>query len=545
MDGGKQMRRFLSLLICIALVISLSSCSGGDNKAISYSLSASPVTLDPQFATDTNAHLVINNSFEGLVRLSSDGEIIPGIAESWAVSPDGLTYTFNLKQGTEWYCPTSLKSEFGKEFYDKFSTEKVTARDFVFAMQRAVSPETNSPSAHRLFVIENAVEIHSGNADASTLGVSAPQDYTLIINLREPCEDMLERLTESVFMPCNEEFFNSMNGRYGLTHRHILCNGPFYVSMWDKESSLSIRKNKYYSGGQEVLPSSVNFSFDYSAQTIANKISTATTSAGILPPDCETPENAVIIKENRNSVFGFVFNCADSYLSNTNLRLALCSSIDRNLFTENTGSTVPMSGFVPQSCTFGASSYRDAVGIQTPHIVTDNNAAAYYWQSALSELSVSKVSLTVLCPEWMDNAVRRQLQIWQQTMGIGLAITIETKTPDEIRSAVNSGNFQIALSGIESSYDSAVDFLASLRDGGVFRFDTEDYGIIIDRLLVVEDESELLSGCFTAENYILQNAVCFPLYCRSSRFVSHGEIEGISIINSESSVSFISVKRFD
>lgn len=539
------MRRFLSLLICIALVISLSSCSGGENKAISYSLSASPVTLDPQFATDVNAHLVINNSFEGLVRLSANGEIIPGIAESWSVSPDGLTYTFNLKQGTEWYCPSSLKNEFGSEFYNKFSSEKVTARDFVFAMQRAVSPETNSPSAHRLFVIENAVEVHSGNADVSALGVSAPQDYTLIIKLREPCADMLERLTESVFMPCNEEFFNTMNGRYGLTHRHILCNGPFYVSMWDKEGSLSIRKNKYYSGEQEVLPSSVNFSFDYSAQSIANKISTATASAGILPPDTETPENAVLIKENRNSVFGFVFNCADSYLSNKNLRLALCTSIDRNLFTESSDSTVPMSGFVPESCSFGASSYRDAVGIQTPHIVTDASAASYYWKNALSELSASKITLTVLCPEWMDNSVRRQLQIWQQTMGISLAITIETKTPDEIRSAVNSGNFQIALTGIESSYDSAVDFLASLRNGGVFRFNAEEYGAIIDRLLVVEDENELLRGCFTAENYILQNALCFPIYCRSSRFVAHGETDGISIINSESSVSFIGARRFD
>lgn len=539
------MKRFLSLIISVALMFSLASCSGGDNKAISYSLSASPVTLDPQFATDSNAHLIINNTFEGLVRLSADGKIIPGIAQSWEISPDGLTYTFTLKQDTEWYCPNSLKREFGEEFYNKFSAEKVTARDYVFAMQRAVAPETDSPSAHRLFVIENAVEIHSGNADVSALGVSAPQDYTLVIKLREPCDDMLERLTESVFMPCNEEFFNSMNGRYGLTHKHILCNGPFYISAWDKEGSLSIRKNKYYSGEQAVMPSSVNFSFDYDSSTISGKISTATASAAILPPDCETPENSVVVKENPNSVFGFVFNCSDSYLKNKNLRLALCSSIDRNLFAESPENAEPMSGFVPKSCTFGASSYRDAVGAQTPHISTDTAAAKNYWQKALSELSVSKVSLTVLCPEWMDTAVRRQLQIWQQTMGIGIAVTVEVHTPDEIQSAVNSGNFQIALSGIESSYDSTVDFLASFSKGGVFRFNTDEYNIIIDRLLTVDDEQELLSGCFTAENYLLQNAVCYPLYCRSSRFVMHKEIEGITIINSESSISFIGVKRFD
>ncbi|MBQ3044520.1 MAG: peptide ABC transporter substrate-binding protein [Clostridia bacterium] len=539
------MKRFLSLILAAVLIFSLTSCSGGDNKAIAYSLSASPVTLDPQFATDSNAHLIINNTFEGLLRLSADGEIIPGIAESHSISSDRLTYTFNLKKGTEWYCPNSLKSEFGDEFYKRFSKEKVTAKDFVFAMQRAVSPATNSPSAHRLFVIENAVEIHSGKADVSSLGVTAPDDYTLIIKLREPCDDMLERLTESVFMPCNEDFFNTMNGRYGLTHRHILCNGPFYVSAWDKEGSLSIRKNKYYSGSQAVMPSSVNFDFDYSIQTIADKISTATVSAAILPPDCATPENSVVVKENPNSVFGFVFNCTDPKLKNTNLRLALCSSIDRSLFGENSDSTVPMSGFVPKSCTFGAQSYRDAVGVQTPHIETDNTAAAAYWDKALSELEASKVSLTVLCPEWAADSVRRQLQIWQQIMGISLAVTIEVKAPEEIQSAVSSGDFQLALAGIESSHDSTVDFLASFRNGGVFRFDAGEYGMIIDRLLTVEDEKELLSGCYTAENYLLQNAVCYPLYNRSSRFVMHDEIEGITIINSESSVSFIGVKRFD
>lgn len=539
------MKRFLSLILAAALLFSLTSCSGGDNKAISYSLSASPVTLDPQFATDSNAHLVINNTFEGLVRLSANGEVIPGIAESWSISSDGLTYTFKLKNGTEWYCPNSLKSEFGDDFYEKFSTEKVTARDFVFAMQRAIDPKTNSPSAHRLFVIENAVEIHSDNADVSSLGVFAPDDYTLVIKLREPCNDMLERLTESVFMPCNEDFFNAMNGRYGLTHKHILCNGPFYISLWDKENSLSIRKNKYYSGEQAVLPSSVNFDFSFSLQTIESRLSSATVSAALLPPDCATPENTTVVKENSNSVFGFIFNCSDSYLKNTNMRLALCSSIDRNLFTENTDSTKPMSGFVPQSCAFGSSSYRDSVGAQTPHIKTDNQAAASYWKTALSELSVSKVPLTVLCPEWAADSVRRQLQIWQQVMGISLAVTIEIKTPDEIHSAVNSGNFHIALSGIESSYDSTVDFLASFRNGGVFRFNSDEYGMIIDRLLTVDDEKELLSGCYTAENYLLQNAVCYPLYSRSSRFVAHNEIEGITIINSESSVSFIGVKRFD
>lgn len=539
------MKRFLAAFLTVIILFSLNSCaSRGINQSISYSLNGSPQTLDPQYAKDTSAHIVINNVFEGLVRLSGDGEIIPGIAESWSISPDGLTYTFKLKEGTEWYCSVALKNEFGEDFYKKFSEEKVTANDFVFAMRRAVSPQISSSSAHRLFSIVNAAEIYAGEADVSTLGVTAPDDNTLIISLKEPCDDMLQRLTESVFMPCNEEFFNAMNGRYGLSNRHILCNGPFYVSSWATDSSLTIKRNKYYAGEQEVLPLSVNFSFDFSLDSIGKELAASSVSAALLPPDCVVPENSVVIKENPNSVFGFSFNCSDSLLKNANLRLALCSSIDRGLFGE-LENAVPQSGFVPMNCTSGGENYRKTIGSQTPKVENAPTAAAEYWNAALNELSVSKVSLTVLCPEWLDSAVRNQLQIWQKTLGINLGITVEIKTPQEITDAVNSGNYQIALTGVESSYDNAVDFFASFRDGGIFKFSSEEYTAIIERLLTVEDKQELIGGCFTAESFILQQGIFYPLYGRSSSFVCSDEVEGITICGSESTVSFIGAKRFD
>ena len=118
------MKRFLAAFLTVIILISLNSCaSRGINQSISYSLSGSPQTLDPQYAKDTSAHIVINNVFEGLVRISGDGEVMPGIAESWSVSPDGLTYSFKLKEGTEWYCSVALKNEFGEAFYKKFSED--------------------------------------------------------------------------------------------------------------------------------------------------------------------------------------------------------------------------------------------------------------------------------------------------------------------------------------------------------------------------------------------------------------------------------------
>lgn len=539
------MKRFVSLILVAVILLSCCSCSvKGSGKSISYPISASPSTLDPQFAKEIEAQLIINNIFEGLVRLNPKGKIIPGIAEDWDISSDKLTYTFELKEGTEWFCPSAIKNEFGKDFYDHFSNVKVTAHDFVFAFRRAVLPETQSANAYRLFVIKNAAKVNAGEYGASLLGVTAVDDYTLKIELEEPCDDFLERLTESVFMPCNEEFFKKMNGRYGLSHKHILCNGPFYVSSWDSETSLTIKNNKYYAGEQEVYPATVVFSYDSSDTSVADKIATGSASAALLPPDIPTPKDSSVLKTINNAVFGFYFNCSDPVLSNTDIRLALCTSMDRSLF-EGVDDLEMQSGLVPQSCYTGNFVYRDAVGSQTFEHVQDNEKAKEHWQNGLSALNKSSVSLTVLCPEWMDSAVRKQLQIWQQVLGIGIGITIETMDARSIKSAVESGDYQIALTDIESSYTNTADFLSSFTSGGIFRFTSPEYVNLIDNILSAESNEEALENCYFAENLLLQNATCYPLYSRSSRFVVAKDVEGIYMPGAENTVCFMGALRHD
>lgn len=546
MDGGKQMKRLISVFLISVMLLACSSCSeSGAGRTILYALSSSPSTLDPQFASETSAKIVINNVFEGLVRYDSKGEIIPGIAESWSVSADGLTYTFNLKSDTEWFCPSSLKSEIGEELYGRFSAETVKARDFVFAMRRAVMPSTASPNAHRLSVIANASEIIAGRASETLLGVEAKGDYTLEIRLAEKCGDFLSRLTESVCMPCNEDFFNAMAGRYGLSSKYIMCNGPFYISAWDSETSLTIKKNKYYAGEQEVLPASVAFSFDSSSESVASKLASGDVSAAVISSDNVLPENASIVKESANTVAGFVFNCADIYLKSSALRQALSHAIDPSVFADAEGNAAAQKGLVPASCKVGGYDYRSAVGSQTKQLGFDAQTAQKLWNEALSTLAVSKISLTVLCPDWLETQVRRQLQLWQQTFGIALAVTVEVASAADIDKAVSSGNYQIALTGIDASSESAIDFLEKFDGGGIFRYRSDDYSRIIDNLYTYSDNDAALEGCYAAETLLLQDAVCYPLYSLSSYFALAPDAADITFVDSESTVCFINAKRFD
>lgn len=540
------MKKAIAVIAVITLIFTLSSCGerGGD-KSITYPIGASPSTLDPQYAREIGAQIVINNVFEGLVRLDKNGDVIPGIAEKWEVSDDGLTYTFHLQKETEWYCPISLKKEFGDEFYERYSSEKVTADDFVFACQRTVDPYTSSDHAYRLFAIENAAEISKGEKDITTLGVTAPDDYTVVFSLNEAVDDFLVTLTECECMPCNRDFFEKMAGRYGLSSRHILCNGPFYVNSWDSETSMTVKRNKYYAGSQTVVPSSVVFSFDSNYESVKKKLENTTLCAALLTPDMEMPKNVHVEKEVNNTVMGFAFNCSDQYLSNANIRKAICATINRNLFPSEGDDVSVQKGVVPENCMVGEKTYRERIGDQTAKILRSATHAKEYWTQGLEELQEDNLSLTVLCPEWMEGPVKEQVQSWQKVFGTEMSVTVETLPQSEISTAVKSGDYQIAISEVTSDYRNAINFLASFINGGVFNFDTTVYRMIIEKLLGVENDDDLVSGCFTAESYIIDEGIFFPLYSRTSKFVLSDDVEGITILESENTVSFFNARRYD
>lgn len=540
------MKKLICVILALSMVFALTSCSGrGTGKNITYPLYVSPSTLDPQYASETAAGIVINNVFEGLVRLDPQGNIIPGIAKSWDVSEDGLTYTFHLKEKTEWYCPVALKNEFGEEFYEKFAKEKVTANDFVFACRRTVDPATTSPYAHRLYIIENASEINHKKAKVDTLGVTAVDKYTLQFKLIEPCESFLERLTENEFMPCNEEFFLKTAGRYGVTSKHILCNGPFYVSYWDPETSMTIKANKYYAGEQAVTPNSVILSFDPDEESVYKKLSNGTLSAAFLAPGVQVPEDVTVAKELSNTVTGYFLNCSDEFLSNPNIRMALCSLIDRSLFPESSDIYSVQHGIIPERCIVGSEPFRERVGDQTAEIKNSKANAKEFWAKGLEELKVDAVSLTILCPEKFDNCVREQMQIWQKEMGMSIKVNIESADSESIAAAVDKGNYQIVIGSLSTEYDNAVDFLNEIGDGAYFCLKSDDFNAIVNDIHKAGSDDELLGQCFKAESYLLQLGVCYPLYSSSAKFVVSKEVEGINILDSEKSISFINAKRFD
>lgn len=224
--------KLVAAAAALLLLITCVGCKESYQEAIIYfELPARPTTLDPQTASSDSELLIVKNIYEGLLRKNASGAIVCGASESFTF--ENLTYTFKLRKDAVWS-----------------NGDPVTANDFIFGLQRAVSPETQAPFASRLFCIQNAENIYNGKAAPEALGVSAPDDYTVVIKLSENDERFEETLASSVAMPCNKSFFTESSGKYGLTKENTISNGSYRLAKWAKEETFGIRlyNNEDYSG---------------------------------------------------------------------------------------------------------------------------------------------------------------------------------------------------------------------------------------------------------------------------------------------------------
>ena len=224
-------------ILILTVCVSFTSCGSDSykNAYIYIDFANRPTTLDPQLASSSEELTVARSIFDTLLRFDENGEIIPSAAEAFTFNEN--VYTFLLNKNATWTNGTA-----------------VTANDFVFAFRRAVSPDTKSPYAASLFAVKNAKLINTGNADASTLGIYAEDDYTLKIELEYDEPEFKKVLTTAITSPCNEEYFNSCKGKYGRTLDTTPSNGSYYVKKWTTETKFLIRlaKNLDYNGKFEA-----------------------------------------------------------------------------------------------------------------------------------------------------------------------------------------------------------------------------------------------------------------------------------------------------
>ena len=515
-----MLRKLLCLILsCLVILTCFTACGEieGADAGLVFPIDRDPEYLDPQIISYSGSKNIILNCFEGLVALNANGEIVPASAESWEITNGGLTYTFKLRQDLKWRVSIYAGPLIGMSSKETNSLP-VTAHDFAFGLKRAILPETKSPVAKSLYCIENAEKVNLGKMSAKKLGIKALDDYTLQIKLEKSDPDFLFTLLEPGCMPCNETFFEATGGRYGLAVKYLIYNGPFYINNWADDTSVSIRKNTLYYDADNVLPRSVYYSINNEQDTRLDKLKEKTYSVSPL-----TSEQASEIADKKkytvtafdSSVISLLFNCSDAALSNKSIRRAIVSSLDYTVLENNIGA-VTAKGIIPRTMALGSQSYRDIISEVDPYKNSDPQAL---FNKGLKDLDISKCDITVLCTENYETTIRNLMQSWQAALGIKCNIAVEVVSESDLTARIKSNNYQIALSDVTYSANTAFGVLeqyTSTSADNIVNLKDKAYDNMVNDIKHTASLTDTAEKTLKAEKYLIDSAVMVPLYTRQN-----------------------------
>lgn len=534
--------RIITMLLCVAITTALfSSCNKNSLTSVKIPLDAVPNCFDPQIASGESEESILNNCFEGLVRINELGEIIDGVASSWAVSEDGLTYTFNLRSDAKWHLPSDLEDILGDNYEKSFDT-RVTAHDFVFGITRAMDPSTGSPMASTLSCIRS---------------ISAESDSKLVIVLKNPNVNFLTTMASPAAMPCNETFFEATAGRYGLKADLTLCNGPYYIGSIDKESGVIIYKNNDYKGSCEALFSSGRFLITKSFIDTDNKKDEETTLpsvysllalkdggydiATVTKSESESLGDDYTVERYKNTIKAFCFNTHNNALANDNVRLALAYATNPEIFAKD-GSRAE--GIIPSCC--------GRVNIVRPIEYNSETASSFFNEAVNNNYDESgdlqdlSLEFSLICLKEDETNVKRVLQDWQKVFGVSLSITVTPcDTQAEVNKAVNSGNYDIAYTAITATESTTTDFLARFTtDSGtnIVGYKNSSYDEILSSAMNASTNDELMSKTEKAETLLLQSGCFLPTVSSDGYLAKDSTAEKITVRPSGSIYALYTIK---
>lgn len=298
--------------------------------------SMEPGSLDPHKATTVTEQHVLDELYEGLVVYDGKAQLQPGVARSWDVSADKLTYTFHLRSDARWS-----------------DGSPVTADDFAFALRRLMDPKTGAQYASILYTLKNARAVNVGGMPLEQLGVRSLDPMTLELTLEHPAAYLLAQLTHFTALPLHRPSL----ARWGLSFTragHLVSNGAFTLKDYVPNDRLVLKKNPYFHDAAAVrLDGEIIFPMEDHSAALRRVIAGEIDSYPDVPIDQIRYVRAHLTGEfkvapNLGSYF-YAFDTRHPPFSDPRVRNALAMVIDREFLARTIwgGTMLPGYSFVP------------------------------------------------------------------------------------------------------------------------------------------------------------------------------------------------------
>ena len=529
-----------ALVVTLFATMMFTGCGGnsstdGDGK-LNVMLSSNVVSLDSAQATDLASFEVIADCVDGLMQLDAEGKAVPAAAESFDVSADGKTYTFHLRDA-------------------KWSNgDPVTADDFVFAWRRhcQMSQEYSYIMGSTVACVKNADAVIKG-ADPRTLGVSAPDAKTFVVELDAPVSFFPSLMAFPTFYPVNEKFYNSLaEGSYGTSPETFLSNGAFtLMSYLPGAANIQLKKNDSYwnaaavsiDGFQyQVVSSSDNALTSFKNGTL-NVVNIGGNQVEHVKKDAELANSLKTFSSGMLTYLSFNQDSKNHHagaLSNVNLRLAISNAIDRESLVNNyvmngaraTYTAVPID-FAPNATTgkFFSEDQKKFADVVSFNV----SKARVFLARAKSELGRENFELNLIYSNDGDASTKVVQAIKSQVEENlpGVTIKLQPMPKAEYLSNITSDSYDLALADWAPDYNDPMTFLTLWTTSGceiAEHWSNEDYDKIISDCTtgdLAADYDARWSAMYDAEKILLEQAVIAPLYTDANAVLISQNISGI------------------
>ncbi|MCD8546933.1 MAG: ABC transporter substrate-binding protein [Aeromonadaceae bacterium] len=460
-----------------------------------------PATLDPAKTEGVPESNIQRDLFEGLVTTGPNGEVRPGVAESWE-TPDNKLYTFHLRKDAKWS-----------------NGDPVTAGDFVYAFRRVVDPKTASPYAWYLEIptILNATDIIAGKKAPEELGIKAIDDHTLQISLAQPVPYFVSMLAHTTTYPEPQKVIEQFGDQW-TRPGNMVTNGAYTLKEWVVNERIVLERSKTYWDDAHTHINKVTYLPIQSHNADMNRY-----LAGEVHMTYETPIEQFkrLQKEHPQDVrvtgyvgtYYYEFNTKKPPFDDVRVRKALSFAIDRNVIADAVmgQGQKPAYTLVPE--------YVDGFVAVEPAWAkltqAERNAQAKELLKAagFDEQHPLKFELLYNTSENHKKVAVAVAAMWKKNLGVDVAlVNQEWKTYLETKS---SGQFDVARAGWIADYNEAssmLDLKQTTHGNNDGKYSNPKYDALMAQSRLVMDAEARNKLYAEAEALLAEDMPIAPVY---------------------------------
>lgn len=318
-----KFKKMLAIFLSAALfVTAFAGCGKKKADGITVQIGPNPETLDPALNNAVDGGNMLITLFETLLIIDQDNKVQPGQAEKYEVSPDGLTWTFTMRDGLKWSDGTELN-----------------AKDFEYTFKRIADTNVAAPYAETVIGMIEGYKDAIDSKNPEKLNVKASDDgKTLTIKLAYPCSYFDKIVAFGTMSPVQKATVEKNGDSWATKPETYVCNGPYTITEWTPSEKIVCKKNENYKGGwdsSKIVNDKLTFLLleDSSASYTAYTGGTAQ-----LIKDVPTEEIPTLKKDKKDEfnvdpILGTYYlsmNLNKAPFNNKNVRKALSLAIDRD-----------------------------------------------------------------------------------------------------------------------------------------------------------------------------------------------------------------------